>query len=326
MPRCLVAGAGGFIGGHLTARLLSEGYEVRAVDIKPRDEWWQWHNEVEKYHGFDLRDPAVCRSMCEDVDYVYQLACLMGGIGMIESRVYDCSLNALINIQMLKAAEACGVKKFFYSSSACVYNASKQARPGLPALKESDAYPAMAEPGYGWSKLYSELICQYAAEENRVETRIARFHNSYGPHGSWNDGTEKAPAANCRKVAMAKLGYTEPEITIWGDGTRTRSFMFIEDNIDGIELLMNSDYVRGPLNMGSSECVTINELVNAVEEVADFKVRRKYDMSKAQGVYGRNSDNTLIKDQLNWEPTTSLREGLSKTYPWIEDQVREQNG
>jgi len=178
----------------------------------------------------------------------------------------------------------------------------------------------MAEPGYGWSKLYSELIYQYAANEGRVDTRIARFHNSYGPHGSWNDGTEKAPAAICRKIALAKLGYTEPEITIWGDGTRTRSFMFIDDNIDGILRLMHSD-VQEPINMGTSESVTINQLVDAVEEVAGFTVRRKYDMSKAQGVHGRNSDNTLIKKLLGWEPSTRLLAGLGETYPWIEEQV-----
>ncbi len=315
-----VMGAGGFISGHLVRRLLDEGHEVRAVDIKAREDWWQRHEKAENIQG-DLRLAPVCHAVCEDVDYVYQLACLMGGIATIEANVYDCSLNALINIQMLKAAEVHGVKRLFFSSSACAYPAGKQDRPDLPALKESDVFPAMPEAGYGWSKLYSELICQYATAENRVDCRIARFHNSYGTMGSWGDGTEKAPAAICRKVAEAKLGFCAPEIEIWGDGTRTRSFMYIDDNIDGIRMLMDSD-IRQPINMGTSECVTINQLVDIIEDVAGVTLKRHYDMGKAQGVHGRSSDNTLIKSLLGWEPTTTLRDGIAKTYPWIENEVR----
>ncbi len=319
--RILVAGSGGFIGGHLVRRLLDEGHEVRAVDIKPLGEWWQVHTGADNCSEWDLRHPAPCANACLDIDHVYQLACRMGGIGEIQTHVYDCSLNALININMLRAAEKQDVKRLFFSSSACVYPAGKQCLTDMPALKESDVFPAMPEAGYGWSKLYSEMICQYATDEKRVDCRIGRFHNSFGPMGSWCDGREKAPAAICRKVAEAKLGFVPPEIEIWGDGTRTRSFMFIDDNIDGIRMLMDSDICQ-PINIGTSEAVTINQLVDAVEDVAGVKLKRRYDTSKPQGVAGRNSENTRIKELLGWEPSLPLSEGIKRTYPWIEQEVQ----
>ncbi|MHC4704928.1 MAG: NAD-dependent epimerase/dehydratase family protein [Planctomycetota bacterium] len=328
--RVLVAGAGGFIGGHLVRRLLDEGFQVRAVDIKPlhgengEEGWWQIHPEAEnidgEVHG-DLKEYPNCQRACDGMDHVYQLACRMGGIKEITENIFECSLNVLIDAHMLVASEACGVKRHFFSSSACAYPAGKQDRTDLPALKESDVYPAMPEAGYGWAKLYAELLCEYATAEDRVECRVARFHNSMGPRGSWRGGREKAPAAICRKVAEAKLGLGPPEITIWGDGTRTRSFMYIDDNIDGIRKIMDSD-IRQPLNLGTSECVTINQLVDVVEEVAGIKLERHYDLTAPQGVHGRNSDNELIKLLLGWEPSLPLREGIAKTYPWVEDEVR----
>ena len=322
--RILVAGAGGFIGGHLVKRLLDEGHQVRAVDIKSRREgWWQWHDGAENLTEYDLRFNPCCAGACEGVQHVYNLACDMGGIGFIENNKARCMVSVLINTHLLMAARACDVERYFYSSSACVYNASKQDSPDCAALKETDAYPAMAEDGYGWEKLFSERMCRHFMEDYGLECRVGRFHNSMGPHGSWRDGREKAPAAICRKVAEAKLGLAPAEIEIWGDGSRTRSFMYIDDNIDGIRKLMDSG-VRQPVNIGTSESVTINQLVDVVEEVAGTKLTRRYDMSKPQGVMGRSSDNTLVKHSLGWEPILPLRDGIARTYSWIEEQVRKQ--
>ena len=311
--------AGGFIGGHLVRRLLDEGHYVRAVDIKPLDKFWQFHPAAESIQA-DLRGLRECLLACRGIDHVYDLACDMGNIAFIENNKADCMVSVLISTNLLRAARASGVTRLFYASSACVYPAGKQNSTTLPALKESDAYPAQPEIGYGEEKLFSERMCQLFMEDYQLETRVARFHNSFGAMGSWCDGREKAPAAICRKVAEAKLGFAPPEIEIWGDGTRTRSFMHITDNIDGIRLLMDSD-VRVPLNIGTSECVTINQLVDVVEEVAGIKLKRRYDTSKPQGVMGRNSDNTLIKELLEWEPATSLQDGIAATYPWIESEV-----
>jgi len=319
--RIVVCGAGGFIGGHLVGRLLHEGHQVTAVDIKDLQDWWQVHKQAKSIPLCDLRLRGNAFIVCSGIDQVYNLAADMGNIDYIENNKAACALSVLINTHLLMAAEFHGVQRYFYSSSACVYAADKQDRPDLPALKESDAYPASPEDGYGTEKWYSECMCRYFTEDRGLETRVGRFHNSYGKYGSWCDGREKAPAAICRKVAEAKLGLVPPEIEIWGDGTRTRSFMFIDDNLDGIRLLMDSD-VRQPLNVGTSECVTINQLVDVVEEVAGTKLTRRYNMNRAQGVYGRNSDNTLIKELLHWEPTMSLREGIGILYPWIESEVR----
>jgi nucleoside-diphosphate-sugar epimerase len=324
MALYLVAGAGGFIGGHLTRRLLDMGHQVRAVDIKPLKEWWQVHGTAHNRPSVDLRERTFCDESCRNVDYVINLAADMGGIGFIETQKAACMISVLINTHLLLAAKSKRIKRYFFSSSACAYAADKQDSTDMPALKEEDAYPAMPEDGYGWEKLFSERMCRHFMEDYGLETRVARFHNSYGPHGSWEGGREKAPAAICRKVAEAKLT-GNPVVDIWGDGTRTRSFMWIEDNIDGILKIMHSD-IREPINLGSSECVTINELVDTVAEIAGVQVEKCYDMTKPQGVHGRNSDNTRIKSLLNWEPCTPLRTGLEETYRWIEQQVRAKLG
>ncbi len=331
MLRCLVAGGGGFIAGHLIRRLLDKGYEVVAADIKAKEDWEQWHDRAMNYGITDLKLWPECAAVCEDVDYVYNLACDMGGIGFIENNKAVCMLSVLINTHLLQASVAAGVKRYFYASSACVYAAGKQDQLDMPALKESDAYPAMPEDGYGWEKLFSERMCRHFTEDFGLETRVARFHNVYGPHGSWQGGREKVPAAICRKIARLKQVFAprdstlQQNIEIWGDGNQQRSFMWIGDCIDGIRRLMESD-VTEPINIGSSELVSINRLIEIVEDIAEISPERKYNLSKPQGVKGRNSDNTLILERLHWQPTTSLRDGLEKTYRWIEDQVRKQHG
>ena len=319
---CLVAGAGGFIGGHLVRRLIDDGHNVRAVDIKPITKWWQAHT-VDNRPLCDLRDREQCRRAVMNMDRVFNLACDMGGIGFIERHKADCMISVLINTHLLMEAGLAGVSRFFYSSSACVYHADRQNDPDVSALCEADAYyngGAMPEDGYGWEKLFSERMCRHFREDRRLETRVARFHNIYGPHGSWCDGREKAPAALCRKVAEAKRDGRD-WIDVWGDGTITRSFCWIDDCVDGILRLTDSVYPE-PLNIGSSELVTVNGLIDVIEAVADYPVRRVCDTSQPQGVAGRNSDNTLCRAVLGWEPTTPLSEGIARTFPWIEEQVR----
>lgn len=322
--RVLVTGAGGFIGGHLVQRLLADGYDVTAADVKPFQAWWQLDDKSRNLQ-LDLRLSDACMRACQGIERVFHLAADMGGIGHIETHRAECAIhNTLIDTHMLVAVKARGVQRMFYSSSACVYAAGKQDTPDQLALKEDDAFPAMPEAGYGEEKLWMEQMCKYAREDYGVETRIARFHNVYGPHGSWRDGREKAPAAICRKIAEIKHGTPNKHdtIDIWGDGSRTRSFMWIGDCVDGVLRLMESD-VTEPLNLGSSEQVSINRLVSLIEEVAevDFLIRREYDVTKPQGVHGRNSDNTKIKAMLGWEPTTPLLSGLRTTYKWIEQEV-----
>jgi len=323
--RTLVTGAGGFIGGHLVARLLSEGHEVRAVDIKPINDWWQWHRDfkVENVPNYDLRLRAQCMRACEGVGHVYNLAADMGGIGFIERHKTACMLSVLINTHMLMASEFHGVQRYFYSSSACVYAADKQNRSRLPGLCEGDAYPATPEDGYGWEKLFSERMCRHFMEERGLECRVARFHNIYGPHGSWNDGREKAPAALCRKVAEAKLSGGR-KIEIWGNGKFTRSFCYIEDCLEGIRRIMDSD-VREPINLGSAELVTIDRLAETIQQVAglEHRLAPDYKFDEPQGVQGRNSDNTMIQRELGWEPSTCLAVGLRETYRWIEQEVKD---
>jgi nucleoside-diphosphate-sugar epimerase len=310
----LVAGGGGFIGGWLVGKLLAEGAKVRAVDIKPTDEWYQLHEGAESL-SLDLRDLASCRAAVAGVDRVFNLAADMGGMGFIETHKCDCMLSVLINTHLLVASRDAGVKRYFYASSACVYNADKQRVADVTALREEDAYPAMPEDGYGWEKLFSERMCRHFYEDYGLETRVARFHNVYGPHGTYEGGREKAPAAICRKVIEAKRSGNH-SIEIWGDGTRTRSFQYIDDCTYGILAIMDSD-IRQPINLGSSELVTINGLVDIVERIAGVSLERHYDLTAPQGVMGRNSDNTLIRQLLGWEPSITLEAGLEQTYRWI---------
>ena len=318
--KILVAGAGGFIGGALISVLRKQGYRnLRGVDIKRFDEWYQRFDDVENL-SLDLNLKENCERAAEGVVYIYNLAANMGGMGFIEHNKALCMLSVLINTHMLQAARRHGAKRFFYASSACVYNGDKQKTFEAPSLKEEDAYPALAEDGYGWEKLFSERMCRHFREDFGVYTRVARFHNVYGPWGTWFGGREKAPAAICRKVIEAKLS-GKHEIEIWGSGNQTRSFMFIDDCTAGIQKIMDSEILE-PINLGSSEAVTINQLVDITEAIAGIRLRRKYDLSAPKGVNGRNSDNTLIKKYLNWEPSTPLRVGMEKTYHWIYDQYQ----
>jgi nucleoside-diphosphate-sugar epimerase len=317
--KAVVCGAGGFIGGHLVKSLLENGVEVvRAVDVKPLDEWYQVTEGVENL-SLDLKDQANCHVAAEGASLVYQLAADMGGMGFIENNKALCMLSVLTNTHMLIAAKDAGVKRFFYSSSACVYNGEKQTNPDVVALKESDAYPALPEDGYGWEKLFSERMCRHFEEDFGLVARVARYHNVYGPHGTWDGGREKAPAAICRKVIEAKRS-GKHEIEIWGTGGQTRSFMYIDDCVDGTQMIMESD-IDEPINLGSSELVTINQLVDIVEDIAGIKLKRNYNLSAPKGVNGRNSDNTLILERLGWEPSTKLRDGMEKTYRWIEGEI-----
>jgi nucleoside-diphosphate-sugar epimerase len=317
--RVLVCGAGGFIGGFLVRSLKASGAsEIRAVDIKPLDEWYQKTQGAENL-SLDLRDKNSCYRSTEGIDAVFQLAADMGGMGFIENNRALCMLSVLVNTHMLLAAKEQGVKGFFYSSSACVYNGEKQTNANVVALKEEDAYPALPEDGYGWEKLFSERMCRHFEEDFGLQCRVARFHNVYGPHGTWDGGREKAPAAICRKVIKAKHSRVH-EIEIWGDGLQTRSFMYIDDCTRGIEAIYQSE-IHEPINLGSSELVTINQLVDIVEEIAGVKLTRNYNLTAPKGVNGRNSDNTKIKRYLGWEPSISLRDGMAKTYAWIENEM-----
>ena len=314
----VVTGAGGFIGGHLVRDLLAKGERVRAVDQKPLDEWYQVAKDAESM-VLDLGRRETCETAVRDASTVYNLAADMGGMGFIEANKALCMLSVLINTHMLMAAREAGVERYFFSSSACVYAAEHQTSPDVTALAEADAYPAMPEDGYGWEKLFSERMCRHFREDFQLETRVARYHNVYGPYGTYDGGREKAPAAICRKVIAAKLSGTN-EIEIWGDGEQTRSFMYVDDCVYGTQLLTASD-VLGPINVGSSELVTINQLVSIVEEIAGLELERKYKLDAPQGVRGRNSDNTLILERLGWEPSTTLRDGMEQTYRWIYDQM-----
>jgi len=315
----LVCGAGGFIGGHLVNKLFDEGAaSVRAVDIKPFDEWYQENAKADN-RQLDLQLRESCLEAAEGIDYVFQLAADMGGMGFIENNKALCMLSVLTNTHMLVAARAAGVKRFFYSSSACVYNGDKQKSPDVVALKEEDAYPALPEDGYGWEKLFSERMCRHFREDYGLESRVARFHNVYGPLGTWTGGREKAPAAISRKVLEAK--HTgQHEIEIWGDGHQTRSFMYIDDCTKGVIDIFKSDILE-PINLGSSELVTINQLVDIAEDIAGVKLKRSYNLSAPKGVNGRNSDNTLIEKYLGWEPSIRLRDGMERTMTWIEQQM-----
>ncbi len=314
----LITGGGGFIGGHLVAELLRQGREVRAVDCKPLEEWHQVFETADN-RVLDVSLLEAAREAVDGTTEVYNLAADMGGMGFIEGNKALCMLSVLPSTHVLIAARDAGVERFFYSSSACVYAAEKQETPEVPALKESDAYPAMPEDGYGWEKLFSERMCRHFMEDFGIETRVARYHNVYGPEGTWTGGREKAPAAICRKVAEAQLSGRH-EIEIWGDGKQTRSFMYIDDCVQGTLSIASGPRID-PINLGSSELVTINGLVDIVEGIAGVELERSYKLDAPQGVRGRNSDNTLIEQTYGWQPSISLREGLEKTYAWVHEQV-----
>ncbi len=314
----VVAGGGGFIGGHLVADLRRQGYtNIRSVDIKPFDEWYQCLDGVENLQ-LDLMDKDNCMTACDGAQHVYQLAADMGGMGFIETHKAECMLTVLISTHMLMAAKDKNVDRFFYSSSACVYAADKQVNEDVVALKEEDAYPAMPEDGYGWEKLFTERMCRHFREDYGMKTRMARYHNVYGPLGTWEGGREKAPAAICRKVMEAKLS-GKHEIEIWGDGLQTRSFMYIDDCLKGTQMFLHSDCTEA-LNLGSDELVTINGLVDIVEDIAGIKLERKYKLDAPKGVNGRNSDNDRIKEIHGWAPSITLRDGMERTYAWIYDE------
>ena len=321
-PHILVTGAGGFIGGHLVKSMLEQGHKVRAVDKKPQ---WQWYQRVPAAENLtlNLEDKDACVQAVNGTDWIYNLAADMGGMGFIELNKGLCMLSVLINTHMLMAARHCGATRFFYSSSACVYAGYKQKETDNPGLKEEDAYPADPEDGYGWEKLFSERMCRHFMEDFGLQTRVARYHNVYGPHGTFDGGREKAPAAICRKVIAAKLGGAK-EIEIWGDGLQTRSFQYIDDCLHGTQFIMESGIIE-PINLGSAEMVSINQLVDLVEDIAGIKLKRSYKLDAPKGVRGRSSDNTLIKEKLGWEPSVTLRTGLEKTYAWILDQMKSGN-
>lgn len=314
----VVTGAGGFIGGHLVADLLASGQGVRAIDRKPVGEWYQAHDGSEVVIA-DLQDPVACEAALEGAGDVFNLAADMGGMGFIENNKALCMLSVLINTNLLQAARNKGIDRYFFASSACVYAEQHQTSPDVTALAEEDAYPAMPEDGYGWEKLFSERMCRHFREDFGVETRVARYHNVYGPNGTWIGGREKAPAAICRKVAQAVIGGTNT-IEIWGDGEQTRSFMYIDDCVKGTRAILGSEILE-PINLGSSELVSINQLVDIVESIAGVTLERVYQIDAPQGVRGRNSDNSRILEHLGWEPSISLRTGLETTYSWVYEQV-----
>ena len=319
--KILVAGAGGFIGGYLVKDLLKQGHEVISADIKKTEDWYQVFKKSENYVAdMRLRDNAY--NLTKEVDRIYNLACNMGGMGFIENNKALCMENVLIQTHLMMAARDNGVKEVLYSSTACVYPAAIQSEVKdelSQALKESDVFPANPDDGYGWEKLFSELITHYFCEDFNIDSRVCRYHNVYGPNGTWKGGREKAPAAICRKVAEAVISGNH-EIEIWGDGEQTRSFMYIDDCITGMNLMWEKGDSR-PLNLGSDEMVSINQLVDVTEEIAGVKLNRRYNLDAPQGVRGRNSDNTMIKSVLDWSPNVSLRCGLEITYEWIFDQV-----
>jgi nucleoside-diphosphate-sugar epimerase len=319
----VVAGAGGFIAGALVRYFHDRGFaRIRAVDKKPLAQWYQRTPGVESL-CLDLSEEENCRKAAEGAAEVYNLAADMGGMGFIERHRVECLRSILINTHLIESAWKAGAQRYFFSSSACAYNIDLQQDPKVRALKETDAYPANAERGYGWEKLMSEIFCQEYSLERGFATFIARFHNVYGPFGTWDGGREKAPAAICRKVIEAK-DRSAKEITIWGDGTQTRSFMYIDDCTKGIDTIMHTEALRAtPINLGSSELVSVNDLVTIVETIGGVKLSRKYDPAAPRGVAGRNSDNTLIHKILGWEPDTPLKDGLAKTYRWIEQQYRD---
>ena len=317
--KILICGAGGFIGGHLTNFFLQNfDYELICADIKPEINWFQIFDK-NKNLSLDLKNFKNCLEVTKGVDYVFNMACNMGGMGFIENNKAECMLSVLITTNLLRASVENKVKKLFFSSSACVYNAVKQLGTFVPGLKETDAYPADPEDGYGWEKLFSERMCRHFSEDFGLDTRVARYHNVYGPKGTYGGGREKAPAAICRKIINAKINKYN-FIEVWGDGEQTRSFMYIDDCLEGTMKVFNGKF-QDVFNVGSDEQVSINQMIQIIEDIADYKVERKYLLDKPKGVRGRSSDNTFIKRKLNWSPSISLKDGLEKTYEWIFNDI-----
>jgi nucleoside-diphosphate-sugar epimerase len=319
MSKFLVCGAGGFIGGHLVKSLLDEGQEVISVDIKPIENWFQVFTKNKNY-SLDLKEYENCVEVTKNIDFIYNMACNMGGMGFIENNKAECMLSVLINTNLLRACLVNKIKKYFFSSSACVYNADKQNHNFIKGLKESDAYPAMPEDGYGWEKLFSERMCRHFYEDYGLETRVARYHNVYGPFGTFDGGREKAPAALCRKLITARNSGVK-KIDVWGDGEQTRSFMFIDDCIKGTKKIFDSD-CREVLNIGSEEQVSINQMIDIIEEISKYKVDRNYQLDKPKGVRGRSSNNDLVRKKINWDAEITLRQGLEITYKWIDQEIK----
>ena len=318
--KILVVGAGGFIGGHLVNKLLQNRNYLIAADIKPKEYWYQDFEEVENHYLMDMKDINNCRKVTKDVDYVFNMACNMGGMGFIENNKAECMLSVLINTNLLISCKENKIKKYFFSSSACAYNKSKQQKANIDGLKEEDAYPADPEDGYGWEKLFSERMCRHFMEDFKLPVRVARYHNIYGPYGTFDGGREKAPAALCRKVIKAKKN-NEKTIEVWGDGMQTRTFLYIDDCIEGTLRLFESNYTE-PVNIGSDEQVSINKMIEIIEDISgNKKLERVYKLDKPKGVRGRSSNNDLAKKILKWSFKIKLKEGLKKTYDWIDSEV-----
>ena len=322
MKKILVTGAGGFIGGHLVKELLRRDYQVRAVDIKPMEEWYQTFEIVENFE-LDMSLKDNCYKMVDGVNEVINMACNMGGMGFIENNKALCMLSVLVNTHLLMACREFKIKKYFFSSSACAYNKDLQNETGISGLKEEDAYPANPEDGYGWEKLFSERMCRHFYEDYGLDVKVARYHNIYGPNGTYDGGREKAPAALCRKIIETIINKTD-KIDVWGDGKQTRSFLYIDDCIEATLKLFDSEF-HGPINIGSEEKVSINEMIEKIESISGVKVKKNYQLDKPKGVRGRNSDNTLIRSQLNWDVKYSLHQGLEETYNWIFSEIKKKH-
>ena len=321
--KILIVGAGGFIGGHLVKRLLDDGNYIVATDIKPREYWFQEFEKVENHFSMDMKDIGNCRKVAKNIDYVFNMACNMGGMGFIENNKAECMQSVLINTNLLISCKESSVERYFFSSSACAYNKTKQQDVFIEGLRETDAYPADPEDGYGWEKLFSERMCRHFMEDYGLQVRVARYHNIYGPFGTYDGGREKAPAALCRKIIKAKKN-NKNEIEVWGDGMQTRTFLYVDDCIEGTLRLFESDY-SGPVNIGSDEQVSINQMIEIIEKISGIKkLDREYQLDKPKGVRGRSSNNDLIKKVLNWSYKIKLREGLKKTYNWISSEINNQ--
>jgi GDP-D-mannose 3',5'-epimerase len=318
--KILIVGAGGFIGGHIVKRLLKDGNSIVAVDIKPKEYWFQDFVNAENHYSMDMKDMINCRKVAKNIDYVFNMACNMGGMGFIENNKAECMQSVLINTNLLIASKENNVKRYFFSSSACAYNTTKQQDVFIEGLKEEDAYPANPEDGYGWEKLFSERMCRHFMEDYGIEVRVARYHNIYGPFGTYDGGREKAPAALCRKIISAKKNNLS-QIDVWGDGKQTRTFLYVDECVEGTLRLFESDY-SNPINIGSDEQVSINEMIEIIENISGVsKLNKNYQLDKPKGVRGRSSNNDLIKKVLGWSYEMSLKDGLTKTYEWIDSEM-----